>query len=169
MFLYNLFLFIYKMNLVIIIILITFTVLIFQNVDAKQMQIATLTGYETLPISNSSGTGLFVMGPASAHGIKYLVILSDIDKVTEINLHKGEKGQTGESILTLYNSSIPTKPIKGVLISDEFNSSAIRNGFNPAIPDQSNFYVNVVTEDFPKGELRGQLHWIYPIFKLFTE
>ena len=132
------------------------------------MQMATLSGYETIPPSNTTGTGVFFMGPASAYGISYTIILSDIDKVTDVNLKAGWKGENGDIVIKLYNSSEPTDLINGILISSQFNTTDIKNSeFNPVLTDQKNVYVNVITKDYPQGELRGQLHWIYPIYDLF--
>jgi hypothetical protein len=145
-------------------------ILLSNNVEAKQMQISTLSGYETIPSTNTTGIGMFIMGPASAHGISYTIILADIDKVTDVNLQVGKKGENGDIAVKLFNSSKPTDNIKGVLISSQFNSTDINNPeFDPANPEQDNIYVNVITTDHPQGELRGQLHWIYPFFDLFQD
>ena len=45
-------------NSLIAISLLLLGISLFNNVEGKQMQIATLTNYETLPPSNTTGTGI---------------------------------------------------------------------------------------------------------------
>jgi len=57
---------------------------LFQDVEAKQMQIATLIGYEAVPPVDTDGAGIFIMGPASISGVQYMAILTDIANVTSV-------------------------------------------------------------------------------------
>lgn len=107
--------------------------------------------------------------PASISGIEYMVVLSDIDKVTSVNLQKGNKGEVGNVVVNLFNSTKPKENIKGILVSENFTEKDRISGFFPANPNQENFYVNVITTDHTTGELRGQLKWILSILRIVSK
>jgi hypothetical protein len=85
--------------MLIVVLLFTFS---FSNVQAKQMYFAVLTSYEAIPLNNSTGIGMFSMGPLQQK-IDYKVLLSDISNVTEVNLHLGNKDETGPVLVNLVN------------------------------------------------------------------
>lgn len=90
--------------------------------------------------------------------------VTDIDKATAAHIHFGTAGKNGPIIVTLFKSDKPTElkngtlgegnvtatdlegPMKGKAISDLI--AAMKNGTT---------YVNVLSTDFPNGEMRGQL------------
>lgn len=93
--------------------------------------------------------------------IHYFLNVTAIQSATQGHIHSGAQGQNGPVVVTLFNSSSPQNeivekgtinatnlegPMKGKTIPDLL--AAMKNG---------NTYVNVHTEQNPKGEIRGQL------------
>jgi hypothetical protein len=142
---------------------------------------ATLSGKEVVPPVKTGGTGMANF-EVSENSLSYQVNIFNTAKVTSVQIHKGTAGTNGDPIATVFKpkdngggkliddmpkisdiSSITqrsssfsfsgnidesslTGPLKGKTISDLV--LAMQSGET---------YVVVHTEDYPKGELRGQI------------
>ena len=141
---------------------------------------ATLSGKEVVPPVKTGGTGMANFEVAE-DSLSYQVNILNTAKVTSVQIHKGTAGTNGDAIATVFkpkdnggnliddmpkisdissitqrsssfsfsgniDESALTGPMKGKTISDLV--LAMQSGET---------YVVVHTEDYPKGELRGQI------------
>lgn len=122
-----------------------------------------MTGQEEVPPVNTQATGeiILVQDLPLNQTIDYYLNVTGIQAATQSHIHTGAQGQNGPVVVTLFNSTSPQNeilkngtitandlvgPMKGKTIPDLL--AAMKNGST---------YVNVHTEQNPKGEIRGQL------------
>lgn len=141
---------------------------------------ATLSGKEVIPPVKTDGTGIanFEVGKNSLY---YQINVLNAGKITSVQINKGAVGTNGDAIVTLIESedndvnligNIPT--LSGVTSTTQSSSSFSASGnvnvadFTGSFKDTTiadlvkamqsgETYVNVQTEDYPEGELRGQI------------
>ena len=143
--------------------------------------IATLGGKEVVPPVNTTGTGIANFEILD-NSVNYQINLLDAGKITSIQIHNGTMGTNGDVIMTLFNKSkdngtnlIENMPKISNMSSTTQRSSSFSASGNVQASDltgpltgktindlvlimQSDMtYVNVHTEDYPTGELRGQI------------
>lgn len=141
---------------------------------------ATLSGKEVVPPVKTGGTGIGNF-EASENSLSYQINILNTGKVTSVQIHRGTAGTNGDVLATVFkpkgnggdliddmpkildissitqrsssfsysgniDESALTGPMKGNTISDLV--LAMQSGET---------YVVVHTEDYPKGELRGQI------------
>jgi hypothetical protein len=127
--------------------------------------IAELTGVEdVLQTVDTSAIGIaeFKLGQDK---IVYTVNVTDIENVTAAHIHRGQVGENGPILVTLFREDTPTDTMTtGVLSEGNITpanlegpmagkplsnlTSAMSNGLT---------YVNVYTQHNPNGEIRGQI------------
>ena len=106
---------------------------------------AEMTGAEEVPgpgDPDGKGTATVVVDDA-ANTVCFELTYSGLGKVTAAHIHTGAKGVAGPPAVTL-------KGDKGCVNADPTTVKAIRD-------DPGSHYVNVHTDEFPKGAIRGQL------------
>jgi hypothetical protein len=118
--------------------------------------IAQLSGREEVPPTDSQATGIAEF-TVEGQSIKYTVNASNIQGVTAGHIHAGEQGENGPIIATLFENDSPTNEI-----SETGSITAETGGFeyvtDLAIPmNDRETYVNILTEQNPEGEIRGQI------------
>jgi len=125
---------------------------------------ATLSGGETVPpiTTRAKGEATFELSK-NGEKLSYKVKVSHIENVTATHIHMGKKGENGPPIAlisaksekhkfrgTLAEGTITLKelmgPLKGKTVKDLV--AEIQSG---------NAYLNVHTEKYPNGEIRGQI------------
>ncbi len=133
--------------------------------EQQERFIAELTGVEEVPpVNDTSAIGVaeFNLGQDN---IMYAVNVTDIENVTAAHIHRGQVGENGPIVITLFKGDDPTTavttgvlsegnitatnlegPMAGQLLSNL--TSAMQNGQT---------YVNVHTQQNPNGEIRGQI------------
>ena len=80
----------------------------------------------------------------------YLVEFEDIGTATAAHVHKGAKGEDGKIVIPLFEEATESPAEDCIKVESERKLKKIAK--NPA-----DFYVNVHTEEFPDGAIRGQL------------
>jgi hypothetical protein len=118
-------------------------------------------GEEVPPVTTSAtGTAEFNLSP---DGISYQLSVSDISDVTAAHIHSGNVGENGPVIVTLYSSDTPANQTDGVfaqgtITADDLEGSMQGKEISDLISAMSNgvTYVNVHTQAYPDGEIRGQ-------------
>jgi hypothetical protein len=106
---------------------------------------AEMTGAEEVPgpgDPDGKGTATVVVDDA-ANTVCFELTYSGLGKVTAAHIHTGAKGVAGPPAVTL-------KGDKGCVNVDPTTVKALRD-------DPGSHYVNIHTDEFPKGAIRGQL------------
>jgi hypothetical protein len=143
-------------------ILCTDTQSAFAQLDQPQTFTTQLSGGEEVPpvTTSATGTAEFNLSP---DGISYQLSVSDISDVTAAHIHSGNVGQNGPVIVTLYSSDTPANQTGGVfaqgtITADNLEGSMQGKEISDLISEMSNgvTYVNVHTQAYPDGEIRGQ-------------
>ena len=141
---------------------------------------ATLSGKEVVPPVITGGAGISNF-EVSAQSLSYQINILNTGKVTSVQIHKGTAGTNGDVLATVFKpkgnggklidempkildiSSI-TQRSSSFSFSGSFDESALTGPMKgKTISDlvlamqSGETYVVVHTEDYPKGELRGQI------------
>ena len=129
----------------------------------QQTFTAELTGGDEVPPVDTEATGTFNF-QNNVQSVNYQLSVTDLVNVTAAHIHRGEEGENGKIVATLYNSTMPTGPKSGLLSQGNITAANLEGplaGQQLAdlidIMDNGTAYVNVHTKDFPLGEIRGQL------------
>ena len=87
-----------------------------------------------------------------------------IYRTTMAHLHTGKQGEIGPPVIPLYKSDYPTILMNGKLASGNITANMLEGPMKgKQISDLStamsngSTYINVHTEKYPKGEIRGQI------------
>jgi CHRD domain len=129
--------------------------------------------------TNANGVAMFTQ---AGENVRFVLLVSKLENVTEAHIHRGAEGESGPPVVWLYPSTSATEgqqfsgQFDGVLASGTFDvndlvgplqgkslselATAIRTG---------EAYVNVHTEEYPDGEIRGQLAPVSNAQARFTE
>lgn len=135
---------------------------------------ASLSGDEEVPAEGEPPVETTATGDAefelSADGteISYSVNVADLENIEMAHIHLGARGENGPVIVWLYPDSPPPELIEGATdgnlasgtitadsLVDELEGGTIEDLVNEMVA--GNTYVNVHTEQYPAGEIRGQI------------
>lgn len=147
---------------------------------------ATLTGNQQVPPVKTNGIGSASFELLDDNKtLHYQIDVLDVPKITEIHIHQGKSGENGDVIVNIYNSKenifqnknetkMSQIESSSVTINGNTQSSLISSGtinnsdlkgplLGKNISDlitliqSKNTYVNVHSESYPDGEIRGQI------------
>lgn len=113
---------------------------------------ATLSGAEEAPTrGDPDGTGNAMVNLDVTEGeVCYEVTVQNIDTPVGMHIHEGERGESGGIVVPLTTPTASDTTTTGC--NDVDPTLIARMAANPG-----NFYVNVHTETYPQGAVRGQL------------
>lgn len=123
-----------------------------EQLESATRLTATLTGADEVPSpSDPDGTGSAVVNLDVTKGeVCYEVSVQKIDRPVGMHIHEGESDKSGDVVVPLTTPTATDTTTKGC---SEVDATLIgRMGANP-----DDFYVNVHTEPYPQGAVRGQL------------
>ncbi|RMG63591.1 MAG: CHRD domain-containing protein [Calditrichaeota bacterium] len=115
---------------------------------------ASLDGYQAVPQTGSPGygSGYFVLSQDSSELYYQIVVSNLVGNLTAAHFHNGAMGLTGPVVKPItfvgdtaqgvWSSLDPDYPLTPALLQELLNG---------------NIYVNVLTDSFPAGEIRGQV------------
>jgi hypothetical protein len=96
--------------------------------------------------------------------LKYSVKITDMDRVKKVSIDVGKTCDKEEVVAELYKSETPTNEVKGNLCEGKINSKEFRGQLSGKDTrelvrkiEKGEVYVNISTEDKPKGKIRGQI------------
>ena len=144
-----------------------------------------LSGEEEVPPVDTSGTGQASF-QLQDQSMSYQINVQNTDKVTGIHIHKGQSGENGDIIVSLYSSNSMSKDRDQSLFdklsskvdisttnvqrssqysySGNFHASDLKGPLEgktlnelTSLMSQGQTYLNVHTESHPDGEIRGQI------------
>ena len=129
-------------------------------VAQEQKFVATLSGQEEVPPTNSQATGMaeFIVTGENA---EYSVNASNIQGVTAGHIHSGGQGENGPIVVTLFKNDSPTNEVSetGSITVDKLEGPMAGKQLTDLVTAMRNgeIYVNIHTEQNPNGEIRGQI------------
>lgn len=129
-------------------------------VAQEQKFVATLSGQEEVPPTNSQATGMADF-TITGENAEYSVNASNIQGVTAGHIHSGGQGENGPIVVTLFKNDSPTNEISetGSITVDKLEGPMAGKQLTDLVTAMSNgeTYVNIHTEQNPNGEIRGQI------------
>ena len=140
---------------------------IFANPGKAQEQngyIAVLNGKNEVPSHpdvTATGISGFIVNSGNSK-IWYQIEAEGLKGVTQAHIHSGEAGENGPVVATLFKGSKDT--VNGALVQGSITADKLEGPLKGksisdlvSLIDKSSAYVNVHTESFPDGEIRGQI------------
>ena len=126
---------------------------------------AALNGGEVVPPVSTLATGDAVVTiDASDTELGYKLTVENIENVTTARIHLAPSGLTGDYVLVLYPGPRKEGPFTGTLAEGTFRVADLKGPLagEPMsrmleVLRAGSTYVQVNTDSFPGGELRGQL------------
>ena len=135
--------------------------------DSEDVRFAAiLTGKEEVPEIDTYDTGLAVFQPKGSNNnnLKFSIKIAGMDKIKKACLHLGKPHEDGEVVAELYKSETPQDEVIGDLCHGKLNSYDLKGSLqgkniNDLVTkmEREEAYVNILTEDSPKGKIRGQI------------
>ncbi len=123
-----------------------------ERVESATRLRATLTGEAEVPrAGDPDGTGTATVNVDVTEGeVCYEVAVQNIDRPTGMHIHEGEAGNSGDVVVPFTTPTESDSTTRGCANADA--PLIARLTANPG-----NFYVNVHTDRYPQGAIRGQL------------
>jgi hypothetical protein len=140
---------------------------IFANpVNAQQQNgyITVLNGKNEVPSHpdvTATGISGFIVNSGNSK-IWYQIEAEGLKGVTQAHIHSGKVGENGPVVATLFKGSKDT--VNGALVQGSITADKLEGPLKGksisdlvSLIDESSAYVNVHTQSFPDGEIRGQI------------
>jgi hypothetical protein len=133
-----------------------------------------MTGAEEVPANDSRAQGQATFRLSSdGTELSYKLIVANIHNLTQAHIHLAPAGTNGPVVLWLYPSGPPAQPIpgrtQGVLAERTVTAANLVGPLAGASMQDlvdairaGNTYVNVHTQQYPPGEIRGQIRYRGP-------
>lgn len=126
----------------------------------EQKFVATLSGQEEVPPTNSQATGMAEV-TVTGESAEYSVNATNIQGVTAGHIHSGKQGENGPIVVTLFKNESPTNEVSetGSVTADKLEGPMAGKQLTDLVTAMNNgtTYVNIHTEQNPNGEIRGQI------------
>src|SRR5919108_1654572 len=140
---------------------------IFANPVKAQEQngyITVLNGKNEVPSHpdvTATGISGFIVNSGNSK-IRYQIEAEGLKGVTQAHIHSGKVGENGPVVATLFKGSKDT--VNGALVQGSITADKLEGPLKGksisdlvSLIDKSSAYVNVHTQSFPDGEIRGQI------------
>ena len=134
---------------------------------------AILTGKEEVPEVYTLDTALATFQSNNKNAddknekdeeLKYSVKITDMEKVKKVSIDVGKSPSKEEDVADLYKTKNPTKKVDGKLCEGKINSTKLKGTLQGKKTkeliqkiEKGEAYVNISTEDKPKGKVRGKI------------
>ena len=140
-----------------------------KNVDFA----AILTGKEEVPEVDTLDTALATFQSKDDNNkkdLKYSVKVTDTDKIKEVRIDIGKPLEKPEVVAELYKSETPSdQQVLGNLCEGNINSQELKGPLKGKNTkelinkiEKGEAYVDILTEDKPKGKVRGKIKKLAP-------
>ncbi|OGU12178.1 MAG: hypothetical protein A2075_09770 [Geobacteraceae bacterium GWC2_58_44] len=124
---------------------------------------AQLSGKNEVPRVRSPAKGDLKL-TVSGNEISYELNVKRITSPTAANIHRGRKGETGPPVAGLFGGPTKTGPFSGILDQGVITEKSLLGDLQGrSVADlvrlikSGEAYVNILTETYPAGEIRGQI------------
>jgi len=132
--------------------------------DNKNIDFAAiLTGKEEVPVVDTLDTALATFQSKDNEDLKFSVKITEMSKIKEVSIDVG-KHEKGETVAELYKSETPSDEVTGKLCEGDLSSQDLKGPLEGKNTEElvekienGEAYVNISTEDKPKGKVRGQI------------
>ena len=145
---------------------ISVSVIFANQVNAQQQNgyITALNGKNEVPSHpDVSATGMsgFIVNSGNSK-VWYQIEAEGLKGVTQAHIHSGKVGENGPVVATLFKGSKDT--VNGALVQGSITADKLEGPLKGksisdlvSLIEESSAYVNVHTQSFPDGEIRGQI------------
>ena len=130
-----------------------------ENIDFA----AILTGREEVPEVDTLDTALATFQSKDNEDLKFAVKITDMSKIKEVSIDVG-KHEKRETVAELYKSETPSDEVTGKLCEGDISSQDLKGPLQGKNTkelvkkiENGEAYVDILTEDKPKGKVRGQI------------
>ena len=137
---------------------------------------AILTGKEEVPEVDTLDTALATFQSTGNSNkddekddLKYSVKVTDTDKIKEVDIHTGKPNEKGDVVAELYKSETPSGEVIGNLTEGKIRSKDLKGPLQGKNTkelvkkiEKGEAYVDILTEDKPKGKVRGKIKKLAP-------
>lgn len=137
---------------------------------------AILTGKEEVPEVDTLDTALATFQSTNNNNkddekddLKYSVKVTDTDKIKEVDIHTRKPNEKGDVVAELYKSETPTGEVIGNLTEGKIKSKDLKGPLQGKNTKElvrkikkGEAYVDIKTEDKPKGKVRGKIKKLTP-------
>lgn len=133
---------------------------------------AILTGKEEVPEVDTLDTALATFQSNNNNekdDLKYSVKVTDTDKIKEVDIHTGKPNEKGDVVAELYKSETPSGEVIGNLTEGKIRSKDLKGPLQGKNTkelvkkiEKGEAYVDILTEDKPKGKVRGKIKKLAP-------
>jgi hypothetical protein len=145
---------------------ISVSVIFTNQVNAQQQNgyVTTLNGKNEVPShADVTATGIsgFIVNSGNSK-VWYQIEAEGLNGVTQAHIHSGKVGENGPVVATLFKGNKDTVNgalVQGSITADKLEGPLKGKSISDLIDlfDDASAYVNVHTETFPDGEIRGQI------------
>ncbi len=121
-------------------------------------------GNQIPPVTTAASGTLTLTVAADGASVDYVLEVDSIISLTVARLREGEVGATGAVIFTIYGGPTKSGLYTGTVAEGSFTASDLLGPLKGktiedlvGLIEANSVYLNVGTEAYPKGEIRGQL------------
>jgi hypothetical protein len=126
---------------------------------------AHMTGDQEVPSTTTKGHGEFTMETRdNGDQVYYKLQVGQLENVTAAHIHLGKAGENGAPVVMLFQGPKKKGEFNGVLAEGTFTRGGLVGPLEgrtiSELVDEirrGKAYVNVHTDKYPEGELRGQI------------
>ena len=139
----------------------------FSSIQAQEGETfsASLSGKEEVPPTESSATGLAkFQTDDNGTQVSYWVNITSLNEITGAHIHNGSAGQNGDVVVDLSGPESAegdnaTLSLKGNITNDDLQDPLEGKELSEMVSLMSDgtVYVNVHTDEFQDGAIRGQI------------
>lgn len=122
-----------------------------------------LSGANEAPPVETNASG-FADFEVEGNGMDYDIDVLSMEGITQAYMNQGNPNESGPVIVTLFNSWNPTGIINGELVDEIITSANLEGELQGqqlsdliALMNNGQTYVNVHSQEFPDGEIRGTI------------
>ena len=140
----------------------------FSSIQAQEGETfsASLSGNNEVPSTQSTATGLArFQTDENGTRVSYWLNITGLNAITGAHIHNGSAGQNGDVVVTLSgpetakNTENLVISLKGNITNDKLQGPLASKELSELVSLMSDgtVYVNVHTDEFQNGEVRGQI------------
>ncbi len=126
---------------------------------------AAITGKMEVPTVKTTARGMVTFEPtADGKELKYKLTVKGIKDVTAAHVHFGKKGESGPPVVGLFSGPEKKGKFSGTLATGTITDKDLTGPLSGKTVEDlvkdirgGELYVNVHTDKYPDGEIRGQL------------